>query len=184
MRKKERRDDLEMSIYTTTSNQISFEMHSALEQFNGHRNTLKMTTGSADLDSLIDGIQEGVFYLFYGAAITLFWMQWYIDFSLTVCCRQSKSMALQSMGVCFNNADYYSNNSSKLAFSPEKIGVASKCAGIDPKIVFKNLDVHQRIMRQHQLLVAEQVAELIESNRDIKLLVVNNITKFFKESEK
>ncbi|MGA9172162.1 MAG: hypothetical protein WBZ20_18645, partial [Nitrososphaeraceae archaeon] len=56
-----------MSIYTTTSNQISFEMHSALEQFNEHRNTLKMTTGSADLDSLIDGIQEGMFYLFYGS---------------------------------------------------------------------------------------------------------------------
>jgi len=37
-----------MSIYTTTSNQISFEMHSALEQSNEHRNTLKMTTGSAD----------------------------------------------------------------------------------------------------------------------------------------
>ena len=37
------------------SNQVSFEMHSALEQFNEHRNTLKMTTGSADLDSLIDG---------------------------------------------------------------------------------------------------------------------------------
>jgi hypothetical protein len=38
----------------------SFSIHSALEQFNEHRNTLKMTTGSADLDSLIDGIQEGV----------------------------------------------------------------------------------------------------------------------------
>jgi hypothetical protein len=28
--------------------------------------TLKMTTGSAELDSLIDSIQEGQFYLFYG----------------------------------------------------------------------------------------------------------------------
>ena len=58
-----------MSIHTTITtmlNQISFEMHSALEHFNEHRNTLKMTTGSAELDSLIDGIQEGIFYLFYG----------------------------------------------------------------------------------------------------------------------
>jgi hypothetical protein len=38
---------------------------SALEQFNEHRNTLKMTTGSADLDSLIDDIQEGLFYLLW-----------------------------------------------------------------------------------------------------------------------
>jgi hypothetical protein len=45
---------------------MSFTIHSALEQFNEVRNTLKMTTGSADLDSLIDSIQEGLFYLFYG----------------------------------------------------------------------------------------------------------------------
>jgi hypothetical protein len=41
-------------------------MQSAFDQFNEHRNTLKMTTGSAELDSLIDSIQEGQFYLFYG----------------------------------------------------------------------------------------------------------------------
>ncbi|MFL6421951.1 MAG: hypothetical protein ACJ71P_21435, partial [Nitrososphaeraceae archaeon] len=70
------------------------------------------------------------------------------------------------------------------ALNPEKMGVAAKCAGIDPKIVFKNLFVHPAYNQQHQLTVAEQVAELIESNNDdIKLLVVNNITKFFKESK-
>jgi hypothetical protein len=47
------------------SNQF-FEMQSALDHYNQHRTTLKMTTGSADLDSLIDAIQEGMFYLFYG----------------------------------------------------------------------------------------------------------------------
>src|ERR1051325_6332077 len=169
-----------MSIYTTTSNQISFEMHSALEQFNEHRNTLKMTTGSADLDSLIDGIQEGVFYLFYGSNHAVLDALVY-RFLINCVLPTKQKHGFESMGVCFNNADYYSNNSSKLAFSPEKIGVASKCAGIDPKIVFKNLYVHSAYNEQHQLLVAEQVADLIESNRDIKLLVVNNITKFFKE---
>ena len=37
--------------------------------------------------------------------------------------------------------------------------------------------------QQHQLAVAKQVSELIESKQDIKLLVVNNLTKFFKESK-
>jgi Rad51 len=171
-----------MSIYTTTSNQISFEMQSALEQFNEHRNTLKMTTGSADLDSLIDGIQEGVFYLFYGSNHAVLDALVY-RFLINCVLPTKQKHGFESMGVCFNNADYYSNNSSKLAFSPEKIGVASKCAGIDPKIVFKNLYVHPAHNEQHQLSVAEQVADLIESNRDIKLLVVSNITKFFKESK-
>jgi hypothetical protein len=39
----------------------------ALEHFNDHRNTLKMTTGSANLDSLMDTVQEGQSYLFYGS---------------------------------------------------------------------------------------------------------------------
>jgi hypothetical protein len=39
----------------------------AYDHFNEHRNTLRMTTGSASLDSLIDSVQEGQFYLFYGS---------------------------------------------------------------------------------------------------------------------
>ena len=38
--------------------------------------------------------------------------------------------------------------------------------------------------QQHQLAVTKRISELIESKkRDIKLLVVNNLTKFFKESK-
>jgi hypothetical protein len=53
----------------------------------------------------------------------------------------------------------------------------------DSWVVFKNLYVHPAYNQQHQLAVAEQVAELIESANGTKLLVVNNITKFFKESK-
>ena len=41
-------------------------MKSALEHFSTQGNCLKMTTGSGELDSFIDGIHEGLFYLFYG----------------------------------------------------------------------------------------------------------------------
>ena len=44
-----------MSSYLTT-----------LEHFNEHGNTLKMKTGSANLESLIDSMEEGRCYLFYG----------------------------------------------------------------------------------------------------------------------
>jgi hypothetical protein len=172
-----------MSVYTTQSTQVSFEMHSALEKFNEHRNSLKMTTGSANLDSLIDGIQEGIFYLFYGNYVVLDAMMCRLLINCVLPMKQKHGF--ESMGVCFNNTDYYynNNNSSKLALSPEKIGVAAKCAGIDPKIVFKNLYVHPAYNEQHQLVVAEQIADLITSNKDIKLLVVHHITKFFKESK-
>jgi Rad51 len=163
------------------SNQVSFEIHSALEQFNEHRNTLKMTTGSADLDSLIDGVQEGLFYLFYANNHVVLDA---IVYTLLVNCVLpiKQRHGFESMGVCLNNADYYDQRKTA-ALNPEKIGVAAKCAYIDPKIVFKNLYVHPAYNQQHQLTVAEQVADLIESNKDIKLLAVNNVTKFFKESK-
>jgi hypothetical protein len=173
-----------MSIYTinepNNNNQISFVMHSALEQFNEHRNTLKMTTGSADLDSLIDAIQEGLFYLFYGNNYAV---QDSLVYRFLVNCVLpiKQKHGFESMGVCFNNADYH--NSRKTALSPENLGVAAKCASIDPKIV-KNLYIHTAYNEQQQLLVAEQVADLIESNKDIKLLVVNRLTRFFKDSKK
>src|SRR2546423_9689566 len=176
-----------MSIYTmnepSNDNQFSFEMHSALEQFNEHRNTLKMTTGSADLDSLIDGIQEGLFYLFYGNNSNHAVQDSLVYRFLVNCVLPVKQKhGFESMGICFNNADYY--NSRKTSLSSEKLGVTAKCASIDPKVVFKNLYIHTAYNEQQQLSVAEQVADLIESNKDIKLLVVNRLTRFFKESKK
>jgi Rad51 len=160
---------------------MSFTIHSALEQFNEHRNTLKMTTGSADLDSLVDGIQEGLSYLFYGNNHTA--LDSLVYTFLVNCVLPIKQRhGFESMAVCINNVDYYDQRETA-ALSPEKIGIASKCAVIDPKIVFKNLYVHPAYNQQHQLTVAEQVADLIESNPDIKLLMANKITKFFRESK-
>ena len=175
-----------MSLYPIQSTQVSFEMHSALEQFNEHRNTLKMTTGSADLDSIVDSIQEGIFYLFYGNNHAILDAMVY-RFLINCVLPAKQKHGFESMGVCFNNADYYYHHDDAArkssVLSPEKIGVAAKCAGIDPKLVFKNLYIHPAYNEQHQLLVAKQVADLITSNKDIKLLVVNRITKFFKESK-
>jgi hypothetical protein len=66
--------------------------------------------------------------------------------------------------------------------NPERIAVTAKCSGIDPKIVFKNLYILTAYSENHQLSVAEQVTKLIESNKDIKLLVIHNLTRFFKDS--
>ncbi|HJT49474.1 MAG TPA: hypothetical protein VJ729_14915 [Nitrososphaeraceae archaeon] len=154
---------------------------SALEQFNEHRNTLKMTTGSADLDSLIDDIQEGLFYLFYGnnhVALDALVYTFLVNCVLPI----NQKHGFESKAICLNNSDYYDQRKTA-ALNPEKIGVASKCAGIDPKIVFKNLYVHPAYNQQHQLNVAEEIADLTESDTDIKLLMVNKITKFFKDSK-
>jgi RecA/RadA recombinase len=151
----------------------------ALEHFNETRNILKMTTGSANLDSLIDSIQEGQFYLFYGSSKGV------LDglaYQLLVNCVLPVH-GFESMAMYINNVDYYQPDKSKV-LSPEKISIAAKCAGIEPKIVFKNLFVQIAYNQRHQLTVANQVSDFIESGKkDIRLLVVSNLTKFFKESK-
>jgi RecA/RadA recombinase len=163
------------------SNQF-FEMQSALEHYNEQRTTLKMTTGSADLDSLIDAIQEGMFYLFYGNNSVVLDAMVY-RFLVNCVLPVKQKHGFESIGVFINNVNYYDyTRKTSASINPERIGVAAKCSGIDPKIVFKNLYIHTAYNEIHQLSVAEQVTKLIESNKNIKLLVVHNLTRFFKES--
>jgi len=46
---------------------------------------------------------------------------------------------------------------------------------------FKNLFVRIAYNQKLQLEVAKQVSDFIDTKQDIRLLVVNNLTKFFKE---
>ena len=154
-------------------------MQTALDHFNEHRNILKMTTGSAELDSLIDSIEQGQFYLFYGKNKAI--LDGLIHGLLVNCVLPVREHGFESMALYTNNVDYYGDK--RLMLNPQKIAIAAKCAGIEPKIVFKNLFVQMAYNQQHQLAVVKQISKFIDSNQDVRLLVVNNITKFFRESK-
>src|SRR6266487_3759542 len=106
------------------------QMQTAFEHFNEHRNTLKMTTGSPDLNSLIDSIQEGQFYLFYGHNRAI--LDGMIHRLLVNCVLPTTEHGFDSMAVYINNVDYYQPDKS-VVLIPEKIAALSKCAGIEPK---------------------------------------------------
>jgi hypothetical protein len=148
----------------------------------GYWASQELTLNPAELDSLIDSIQDGQFYLFYGKNKAI--LEGLIHGLLVNCVLPVREKhGFESVAIYMNNVDYYQPDKS-LVLSPEKIAIAAKCAAIEPKIVFKNLFVQMAYNQQHQLAVTRQVSELIESKQqDIKLLVVNNLTKFFKESK-
>src|SRR5437899_11822492 len=106
------------------------QMQSAYDHFNEHRNTLKMTTGSAELDSLIDSIQEGQFYLFYGKNKAI--LDGLVHGLIVNCVLPIREHGFESMAIYMNNVDYYQPDKS-VVLSPEKIAIAAKCAGIEPK---------------------------------------------------
>jgi Rad51 protein len=163
----------------TDSLQTRLVMPSALEQYSQQGRSLKMTTGSGELDSLIDGIQEGLFYLIYGDNFPLD----ALSHRLLVNCILPIKLrhGFESMAVCINNTDYYGHG--KMILNPEKIANTAKAAGIDPKIVSKNLFVQTTYNSHHQMEIASQVSQLIETNQNIKLVVINNLTKFFRDSD-
>ena len=70
----------------------------------------------------------------------------------------------------------------KMILNPEKIANTLKAAGIDPKIVSKNLFIQTAYNSQHQRQIANEISDLIQGNENIKLIVINNLTKFFKDS--
>lgn len=164
------------------SHQFPFEMQSALEHYNKHKTTMKMTTGSSNLDSLIDGIEEGSSYLFYGNNSVVLDTMVY-RFLVNCILPMKHKHGFESMGIFLNNVNYYDySRKTSTTVNPEKIAVTAKCSGIDPKIVSKNLFILTAYNENHQLSIAEQVIKLIESNKDIKLLVIHNLTRFFKDS--
>jgi RecA/RadA recombinase len=158
------------------------QLQSAFEHFNDNRSALKMTTGSPELDSIIDSIQQEQFYLFYGTNRAI--LDGLVYSLLVNCIHPIKEHGFDSMALYINNVDYYQSDKSNV-LSAEKIAIAAKCRGIDPIIAFKNIFIQIAYNETHQLAVAKQVAEFIESKEgeNIRLLVVNNLTKFFKESK-
>ena len=99
------------------------EMKSALEHFSAQGNRLKMSTGSGELDSLIDGVQEGLFYLFYGDLLPLDALSHRL---LVNCILPVKEHGFESMAICFNNTDY---GRGQMILNPERIANTAKAAG-------------------------------------------------------
>ena len=90
----------------------------------------------------------------------------------------TRRMVLSRTAIFLNNIDFSIDRNKHQLLNPEKIAIISKYAGIEPKIVFKNLFVHTAYNQEHQVTIAEEIADKIESNPDIKLLAIRDLTKF------
>lgn len=140
----------------------------------------KMSTSSAEIDSLIDGIQESSFYLFYSSHENQLILDSLLYRQIIGCIlpKNKKKNGFESVAIFLNNIDFYADKNKHRLLNPEKIAIASKYAGIEPKIVFKNLFVQTAYNLEHQVEIAEEISKKIESNPDIKLLAIRDLTKF------
>ena len=177
---------MSVELTSTPRQGYNFEMQSGLQLLDRHGSVQKMSTGSAELDSLLDGIQEGSFYLFYSTRENQLILDSLLNRLLVGCIlpKNSKKHGFESMALLFNNIDYYTDKNKHQLLNPEKIAVIAKYAGIEPKIVFKNLYVQTAYNLEHQITIAQEIAEKIESNSDIRLIAIRDLTKFIVMSNK
>jgi hypothetical protein len=156
------------------------DMRCALDLLDQYGTLQKMSTGSAEIDSLIDGIQENSFYLFYSNDENQLFLDSLLYRQLVGCIlpKSNKKNGFESAVIFLNNVDFSKDKNKHQILNPEKIAITSKYAGIEPKIVFKNLFVHTAYNQEHQVTIAEEIADKIESNPDIKLLAIRDLTRF------
>jgi hypothetical protein len=156
------------------------EMKCALDLLDQFGTLQKMSTGSGEIDSLIDGIQAGSFYLFYSSHENQLLLDSMLYRQLIGCIlpKSQKKNGFESAALLCNNIDLSYDKNKHQLLNPEKIAITSKYAGIEPKIVAKNLYVHTAYNLEHQCRVAEEIAEKIELNPDIKLLAIRDLTKY------
>ena len=156
------------------------DMKCALDLLDQYGTLQKMSSGSGELDSLIDGIQESLFYLFYSSSDNHLILDSLIYRQLIGCIlpRGNNKNGFESAAMFLNNIDFSTERNKHQLLNPEKIAITAKYAGIEPKIVSKNLLVQTAYNLEHQITIAEEIADEIESNPDIKLLAIRDLTRF------
>src|SRR5918996_1908398 len=130
------------SSYSMAQTYIS-EMKCALDLLDQFGTIQKMSTSSAEIDSLNDGIQAGLFYLFYSSHENQLLLDSILYRQLIGCIlpRSQKKNGFESAAIFFNNIDFSIERNKHQLLNPEKIAITAKYAAIEPKIVFKNLFV-------------------------------------------
>jgi RecA/RadA recombinase len=156
------------------------DLRCALDLLTQYDTLQKMSTGSAEIDSLIDGIQESSFYLFYSNHENQLILDSLLYRQLIGCIlpKNNKKNGFESAAIFLNNIDFSIDRNKHQLLNPEKIAITAKYAGIEPKIVSKNLFVQTAYNLEHQVTIAQEIADEIESNPDIKLLAIRDLTRF------
>jgi len=147
---------------------IGFE--TAKETLDKRSKMIKITTGSKALDELLGGGIESQsiteVYGKYGSGKT----QWCFQLCVTVQLPKEK-------GGLGGKVIYIDSENS---FRPERIANIAKRYNLDPEKVLQNIFVGRAYNADHQMLLVEKAKEKIESDPNIKLIIVDSLTAHFR----
>ena len=135
----------------------------------------RLTTGNADLDSLLGGgIEPGHFYLFYGdndRSTDLLIHQLLVN-----CLLPKEKHGFDGKSVYSNCGNY---REEKTLFDSHLLTFLIKAAKLDPVKAMDDIYVIRAFSEEQQEKTVNDVQRLLKEDREIKLIVVHNIAKLF-----
>jgi DNA repair protein RadA len=165
-----------MKLTKSTSEQPSkIDLKSGLQILNERMSMHRLTSGSADLDSLLGGgIEPNCFYLFYGdseSGVDLLIHQLLVN------------SLLPPAKYGFGGKCIYSNcgnyREERTIFDVPLLNFLIKTVGLDPMPALDNIYVICAFSGEQQERAVEEIRRTLERDKEIKLVVVHNIAKLF-----
>jgi len=139
----------------------------------------RLSTGCSELDRLIDGVRLGQFYLFYGDDEEVLDLLVHKTIINSVLPPEEGGFGSRSLYV--NMCNYHQR---KTILNPSFLAILAKSAGLDPSEAFGNILSVSAFNEAQQLTAASQVSQLVYANRDVKLVVLHNLTRFVETSRR
>jgi len=160
-------------IITSARKFLNVDFKLAIDILNERSKIKRFTTGSSELDALIGGgIEPKVIYEFYGEFRT----------GKTQICHQACiTVQLPEEHGGINGSALYID--AEGTFRPERLVqiVKNRYAEIlDPDDVLKRIVYARAYSSDHQYFIIEKIPELIKSNKDLKLVVIDSIISHFR----
>jgi len=152
-------------------------MKTAFEIFQKNFHRPKLTTGSPNLDVLIDDITLGHFYLFYSDSLTF--LDLLVHRILVNCLLPTEKGGFSSKALYFNVCNYHKG---KTLLDPSYLSMASKYVGLDPKFAFKNIYSVSAFNEMQQVTATSEIINFLLHNDEVKLVVIHNLTRFIETS--
>jgi DNA repair protein RadA len=144
---------------------------SGLEMLKKRKEVLKISTGSKEVDQLLNGGIET-------NSITETYGQYGSGKSQIAHILAVRAQLPIEEGGCASQVVYIDTEST---FRPERIIEIAKGLNLDPDEVLKNIKVARAYNSDHQMLLAEKVEDLIKKEGlNIKLVIVDSLTAHFR----
>lgn len=154
---------------------MSSDFKSGLEVFKERSEMPRLTTGNADLDSLLaGGIEPGHFYLFYGDEKS--GVDFLIHQILVNCLLPKEKYGFDGKAFYSNCGNY---REEKTILDSNLLAFLIKAVKLDPTKALEDIYVICAFSEEQQEQVVTEVEKLLEKDDEIKLVIVQNIAKLF-----